>query len=75
MHTGASGVLMDYVTQYSESCPCGTATVQFKAAKLIPVTKLWKPFDVTKVELYTITCADVRFRLQRDRWSSLIEVR
>jgi hypothetical protein len=55
VHTGATGVLMGYVTQYSESCPFGTPTVQIKAAKLIPATKLWKPLDVTKIELYTIT--------------------
>jgi len=55
VHTGASGLLMNYVTQYSEHCPCGTPTVPFKAAKLIPAAKLGKTLDVTKIELYTIT--------------------
>jgi len=46
VHNVVSGVLMDCVTQYSEHCPCGTPTVPFKAAKLIPAAKLGKPLDL-----------------------------
>ena len=54
-HNGASGVLVDFVTQYSEPCTCGPPTATIKAAKLIPAAKLWKPLDIMKIELYTVT--------------------
>jgi hypothetical protein len=39
--------------------------VTFIDVQLIQVVNLLKPLDTIKIELWTITCADVQFRMQR----------
>jgi len=39
--------------------------VTFIDVQLLQVVNLLKPFDTIKIELRTIACADVQFRVQR----------
>jgi hypothetical protein len=39
--------------------------VPFKAAQIIQVANLWKAVNPVKIELRTVTCASVQFRVQR----------
>jgi hypothetical protein len=39
--------------------------VPFKAAHLIHVANVWKPFDLMKIEMCTTACGNIQFRMQR----------
>lgn len=53
------------VVHYSETCLCWPPFVLFKVAQLIRAANLGKQLDTMKIELCTITCASVHFRVHR----------
>lgn len=48
---------------YSETCVCWPPLAPFRAAQISQVVKLQKPLDTVKIELHSIPCAHVQFRV------------
>jgi hypothetical protein len=54
-----------HCSKHSESRLCWPHLIPFKPPNLIQVANLWTTLDSIKIQLRTITCANVQFRVQR----------